>query len=73
MDAKELAGLTDTELLVYAVREITMIAGAELDASSAADRELVNRLLDIIDRGDVVAALDRLEKKYGMKPLSKSE
>ena len=71
MDVQQLAGLTDQELLICAMRDATMIVCAELGpGSSTAD--LRTRLLVVLDRTDVVAARSRLECHYGMRPLPAS-
>ena len=70
MDVNELAGLSDHELMVHAVREVTMMAAKEIDPGSRTEtRILISKLLAMLDRSDVVAARNRLERHYGMIPL----
>jgi hypothetical protein len=70
MDVNELAGLSDQELMVHAVREVTMMAAKEIDPESRTEnRVLISQLLAVLDRSDVVAARNRLERHYGMIPL----
>jgi hypothetical protein len=72
MDVQRLAGLTDQELIVFALREATLMVCSEIEPGQAT-RDLVSRLLAVLDRNDVVAARNRLERHYGMKPLPISE
>ena len=70
MDVNELAGLSDHELMVHAVREVTMMAAKEIDPESRTEkRAIISQLLAVLDRSDVVAARNRLERHYGMIPL----
>jgi hypothetical protein len=68
MDVQRLAGLTDQDLIVFAIREATLMVCGEIEPGKAS-RDLVTRLLAVLDRNDVVAARNRLERHYGMKPL----
>jgi hypothetical protein len=68
MDVQKLAGLTDQELIVHAVRDATLILAAEIEPTRAKGN-LATRLLAILDRSDVVAARNRLERRYGIRPL----
>jgi len=68
MDVQRLAGLTDQELIVFALREVTLMVCSEIEPGKAAGG-LVTRLLAVLDRNDVVAARNRLERRYGMRPL----
>jgi hypothetical protein len=72
MDVQRLAGLTDQELIVFALREATLMVCAEIEPGKAT-RDLVSRLLALLDRNDVVAARNRLERHYRMKPLPISD
>ena len=70
MDVNELAGLSDHELMVHAVREVTMMAAKEIDPESRTEkRAIISQLLAVLDRNGVVAARNRLERHYGMIPL----
>ena len=73
MDVQQLAGLTDQELIVYAIREATMMVCAEIQPGKAPSGDLCTGLLSVLDRDDVVAARNRLEHRYGMRPLPISE
>jgi hypothetical protein len=72
MSLQRLAGLTDQELIVFAVREATLMVCAEIEPGKATG-DLVTRLLAVLDRNDVVAARNRLERRYGMRPLPISD
>ena len=41
MDVQQLAGLTDQELIVYAIREATMMVCAEIEPGKGAERRSV--------------------------------
>ncbi|WP_154071212.1 hypothetical protein [Bradyrhizobium lablabi] len=48
----KIGGLTDQELIVHAIREVTLIAWAAIEPGDR--RYLVTRLLAVLDRGDGV-------------------
>jgi hypothetical protein len=66
MDAQRSAGLTDQELIVFSMR-----GGHPFLCAGDANRRA--RLLSELDRNDVVAARNRLERRYGMLSLPISE
>jgi hypothetical protein len=72
MDVQQLVGLTDQGLIVYAIREATMMLCKDIEPGTA-EGDLRTRLLSVLDRDDVVAARNRLEHRYGMRPLPISE
>jgi hypothetical protein len=56
-------------LMVHAVREVTMMAAKEIDPESRTENRVLISQFAVLDRSDVVAARNRLERHYGMIPL----
>ncbi len=67
MDVINLARRSDVELMLQAVRDVTMIAAKATEPG--AERDIVAQVLAVLDSGDVVTARNRLEHQYGMAPL----
>jgi hypothetical protein len=68
MSVPRIPGMTDEELMIYALREAQLILAAHIELSSRDPEETVTQLMDIIDREDVAAATGRLCLVYGLRP-----
>lgn len=69
MNVNELVGLSDHELMVHAIRELTIIAAKAIEPESRIEKRiLLSQMLAVLDSGEVVTAR-RLERQYGMTPL----
>jgi hypothetical protein len=62
MNLQELAGLTDQELVTGAVREMQAIARHLKQPGKHDTTRMVIKLIEILERKDVVAATQRLSK-----------
>ncbi len=59
--------MTDQEIVLRAFTELQLIAADYIEPDSR-DTEITMRMvLSILDRGDVVAAVTRLSKGYGLR------
>ena len=67
--ASQFAGITDEELLIYAMREAQLTLAQHIERSPADAEETISLLLEILDRPDVVAATRRLCLGYGLRPI----
>ena len=67
--APQFAGITDEELLIYAMREAQSTLAQHIERSPADAEETISLLLEILDRPDVVAATRRLCLGYGLRPI----
>ena len=63
MNIQELADLTDPELISGAMREMQAVAKNILKPGKPDTLCAVIRLLEILEREDVIAATDRLSKR----------
>jgi len=70
MSIPHIPGMTDEELIVYAVREAQLVLAQHIERSPQDGEETIALLLEILDRQDVVAATDRLCRGYGLKPIN---
>ena len=59
--------MTDAELIVRAVREAQLLLAGYLEPGHRDCEATINRLLAILDRNDLVAAIDRLEGELGLR------
>lgn len=57
--------LSDEELTLYAIREAQLILADHIQPGPRDAEKTINQLLDVLDRDDVVEALDRLEALSG--------
>lgn len=64
------AGITDEELIIYALREAQLTLAEHIERGPRDPEETITQLLDILDRKDVVAATDRLCRSYGLRPVN---
>jgi hypothetical protein len=62
MNIQELSGLTDQELVTGAMSEMQAIARNLLHSGKRDTVHAVLKLIEILDRNDVVAATNRLSK-----------
>lgn len=69
MSVPHIAGITDVELIVYAMREAQSVLAQHIERSPRDAEETITQLLDILDRQDIVAATDRLCREYGLRPI----
>ena len=69
MSVPRIPGMTDDELILYAMREAQSILAGHIDRSPRDPEETVTSLMDILDREDVVAATKRLCLQYGLRPI----
>jgi hypothetical protein len=63
MNIQELADLTDQELVTGAMREMQIIAKNILQHRQPDTVRAVIKLIEILERNDVVAATERLSKR----------
>jgi hypothetical protein len=59
--------MSDQELAVYALREAQLILAAYVEPGPHASEKTIQQLLDVLDRNDVVEAVDRLEDATGLR------
>lgn len=59
--------LSDEELTLYAIREAQLILADYIHPGPRDAEKTINELLSVLDRGDVVEAVDRLEAGTGMR------
>ena len=69
MSVPKIPGITDSELIVYVVREAQLVLAQRIEGSPRDAEETITSLLEILDRQDVVAATERLCREYGLRPL----
>jgi hypothetical protein len=62
MNIQELSGLTDQELVTGAMGEMQAIARNLMQSGKRDTVRAILKLIEILDRNDVVAAIDRLSK-----------
>jgi hypothetical protein len=72
MVVPHIAGITDEELIVYAMREAQLILAEHIERRPRDPEETITLLLDILDRQDVVAATDRLCRGYARTHVDKA-
>ena len=68
MSVPKIPGITDSELIVYVVREAQLVLAQHIERSQRDAEETITSLLEILDRQDVVAATERLCREYGLRP-----
>jgi hypothetical protein len=68
MSVPHIPGITDNELIVYAMREAQSVLAQHIERSPRDAEETITSLLEILDRADVVAATERLCREYGLRP-----
>jgi hypothetical protein len=66
----QIPGITDEELMIYAMREAQLVLAQHIESSPRDAEETIALLLEILDRQDVVKATDRLCRGYGLKPIN---
>jgi hypothetical protein len=69
MSVPHITGITDEELMIYAMREAQLILARHIEQSPRGAEETISLLLEILDRQDIVAATDRLCRAYGLRPI----
>ena len=67
--APRFVGITDEELIIYAMREAQLTLAQHIERSPQDAGETISQLLETLDREDVVAATERLCREYGLRPL----
>jgi hypothetical protein len=68
MSVPTIPGITDSELIVYVVREAQLVLAQHIERSPRDAEETITSLLEILDRQDVVSATERLCREYGLRP-----
>ena len=63
-----IAGISDDELILYAIRDAQLALARHIEAGPGVAEETINLLLETLDRADVVAATHRLFLQYGLRP-----
>jgi hypothetical protein len=59
--------MTDNEIVLRALTELQMIAADYIEPSPRDAEITMQVMLSILDRRDVVAAVERLSKGYGLR------
>jgi hypothetical protein len=59
--------MTDQELLIQAVREAQLILARQVEPGDRDAKDTIDELLSVLDRSDLVAAVDRLEGALGLR------
>jgi hypothetical protein len=59
--------LSDQELTLFALREAQLILGDHVHPGPRDSDKTIQQLLEVLDRGDVVEAMDRLEAQSGTR------
>jgi hypothetical protein len=70
MSIPHITGITDEELMIYAMREAQLVLAQHIERSPRDAEETIALLLEVLDRQDVVKATDRLCRSYGLKPIN---
>jgi hypothetical protein len=58
--------LSDQELTLFALREAQLILADHVQSGPRDKEKTIQQLLNVLDRKDVVEAVDRLEAGHGM-------
>jgi hypothetical protein len=58
--------MTDQDLIIEAIEEPQRILGEYIASGPRDDAAAIKALLEVLDRRDVVAALNRLKSGYGL-------
>jgi hypothetical protein len=69
MSVPHIPGITDEELIVYAMREAQWVLAQHIERSPRDAEETIALLLETLDRQDVVNATERLCRGYGLRPI----
>lgn len=59
--------MTDQQLIVRAIREVQLILAGYVEPGPRDAEKTINDLLSILDRNDVVEAVDRQEVELGLR------
>jgi len=59
--------LSDDELVVYAIREAQLILADYIQPGAQDAEKTIRDLLSVLDRDDIVEAVDRLEDASGLR------
>ena len=59
--------MNDQERVVYAIREAQLILAQHIEPGPQDAEKTINDLLSVLDRNDVVEAVDRLEVELGLR------
>jgi urease gamma subunit len=59
--------LSDEELTLYAIREAQIILADYVQPGPRDGERTIQQLLEVLDRNDVIEAVDRLEAKVGLR------
>jgi hypothetical protein len=59
--------IADQKLAIHAIREAQLILAAYIEPGPRDNEKTINLLLDVLDRNEVVEAVDRLEDATGLR------
>jgi urease gamma subunit len=59
--------LSDQELTLFALREAQLILADHVQPGARDGEKTIQQLLEVLDRNDVVEAMDRLETETGTR------
>ena len=59
--------MTDQQLLLAAIRELTLIVAEHLEPNGRTTDETISRLIGVLDNEDLARAIERLEKGHGLR------
>ena len=68
--AEGLTTMTDSEKILVAVREAKLLLASYVEPGDRDCERTIDELLSILDRNDIVEAVDRLEAKMGLRLLN---
>ena len=68
MNVAGFVGETDEELVVHAMRDAQLLLAEHLERGTLDAEETITGLSEIMDRQDVVTAINRLCDEFGLRP-----
>jgi hypothetical protein len=72
MNVAGFVSMTDEEVIVRAMRDAQLLLAHHIERGPLDPEEAITRLLEVLDRQDVVAATDRLCGEYGLRTWNKT-
>lgn len=70
MDETKGADMTDQEIVLQAVHEVRVILGAYIEPGERDPERALNNILGVIGRDDLVAAVERLDRRNAIQLVS---
>ena len=61
--------MTDQELVFSALRQVGLIVAEHLEAGTSDADEVITQLIAVLDTPDLAAAMNRLERSYGLRAV----